>query len=149
MGEFAWEFADGGVDDADVQVLGQDQHAGSGVGPADADVVQPPGQAQGDGADVVDAVAAHSVVAVGLAAGGAGFGAGGVDGGGVARAGSDGCGRWWLYWSWEPDQQRLQLGEGGGLVRLGAQPRFGELLARLVRAMVKARDACSLAPHLR
>jgi hypothetical protein len=40
-GEVAEEFAGGGVDDADVQVLDQQQNVGSGVGPADADVVEP------------------------------------------------------------------------------------------------------------
>jgi hypothetical protein len=37
-GEFAEEFACGGVDDADVQVVDWEQDAGSGVGAADADV---------------------------------------------------------------------------------------------------------------
>jgi hypothetical protein len=35
--ELAEEFAGGGVDDADVEVLGQDDDAGSGVGSPDAD----------------------------------------------------------------------------------------------------------------
>jgi hypothetical protein len=39
-GEFAEEFAGGGVDDADVQVLDEHDDVGPGVGPADADVVQ-------------------------------------------------------------------------------------------------------------
>src|SRR4051794_10569295 len=39
-GEFAQEFTGGGVDDADVQVLDQEQDVGFGVGSADADVVQ-------------------------------------------------------------------------------------------------------------
>jgi hypothetical protein len=47
-GEFAQEFAGVGVDDADVQVLDQEQDAGSGVGAADADVVEPAVVAQGD-----------------------------------------------------------------------------------------------------
>jgi len=38
-GEFAEDFAGGGVDDADVVVVGQEQDGGSGVGLADADVV--------------------------------------------------------------------------------------------------------------
>ena len=39
-GQFAEEFAGGGVDDADVEVLDQDDDAGSGVGSADADGVE-------------------------------------------------------------------------------------------------------------
>jgi hypothetical protein len=39
--QFAEELAGGGVDDADVQVLDEEQDVGSGVGSADADVVQP------------------------------------------------------------------------------------------------------------
>jgi hypothetical protein len=38
-GELAQELAGGGVDDADVQVLGEEQDVGSGVGSADADVL--------------------------------------------------------------------------------------------------------------
>jgi hypothetical protein len=61
-GEVAEEFAGGGVDDADVQVLDQDQDVGSGVGSPDADVVESPVDAQGDHAGVVDAVGADAVV---------------------------------------------------------------------------------------
>jgi hypothetical protein len=38
-GELAEELAGGGVDDADVQVADEHEDVGSGVGPADADVV--------------------------------------------------------------------------------------------------------------
>src|SRR6202020_2605364 len=38
--QFAEEFASGGVDDADVQVVDEHQDGGSGVGPADADVAE-------------------------------------------------------------------------------------------------------------
>jgi hypothetical protein len=38
--QLAQEFAGGGVDDADVQVLDQEQDAGSGVGAAGSDVVE-------------------------------------------------------------------------------------------------------------
>jgi hypothetical protein len=37
--EVAQEFAGGGVDDSDVEVLDEDQDADAGVGSADADVV--------------------------------------------------------------------------------------------------------------
>jgi hypothetical protein len=50
---------------ADVQVLDQEQDVGSGVGSADADVVEFSAVAEGDDAGVVDAVAADAVVGVG------------------------------------------------------------------------------------
>ena len=46
--EFAEQFAGGGVDDGDLKVLDQEQDAGSGVGSADADVVEAAGAAEGD-----------------------------------------------------------------------------------------------------
>lgn len=45
-------------------VLGEDQHAGSVVVAADADVVQASVDAQGDGSGLVDAVGADAVVGV-------------------------------------------------------------------------------------
>src|SRR5215470_6918891 len=65
-GELAEEFAGGGVDDPDVQVLDEQQDVGSGVGSADADVVELAAVAQGDGAGGADAVAADAVVGVGV-----------------------------------------------------------------------------------
>ena len=80
-GELAQEFAGGGVDDADVPVVDEQEDVGSGVGSADADVVQPAGQAEGDAAGLIDAVGAHAVVAVGGPVGaGGGLRAGGVAG---------------------------------------------------------------------
>jgi hypothetical protein len=55
--QVAEEFAGGCVDDADVQVLDQDDDAGSGVGSADADRVELAAVAQGDLAAGVDPVA--------------------------------------------------------------------------------------------
>ena len=49
-GQFAREFACGGCDDSDVEVLDEQDDAGSGVGSADADVVQAAVEVQGDGA---------------------------------------------------------------------------------------------------
>ena len=49
------------MDDADVQVLDEEQDVGSGVGSADADVMQATGQAEGDAAGLVDAVGADAV----------------------------------------------------------------------------------------
>lgn len=47
--------------------MGEDHDGGSGVGSADADVVESAVDAQGDAAGVVDAVAAHSWVRIGVA----------------------------------------------------------------------------------
>jgi len=63
--QFAEEFAGGGADDADVQVLDQEQGVGSGVGPADADVVEAAAVAQGDVAVDVEFVGADPVVGAG------------------------------------------------------------------------------------
>jgi hypothetical protein len=65
-GEFAEEFAGGGVDHPDVQVVDEHDHVGSGVGSSDTDVVEPAVVAQGDGAGVVDAVVADSGVLIQL-----------------------------------------------------------------------------------
>jgi hypothetical protein len=77
-GEVAEKFAGGGVDDADVEVVDEQDDVGSGVGSSDANVVESPVHAQGDGADVVDAVVTDPVVGV-VTSGWAGFGAGVVD----------------------------------------------------------------------
>ena len=67
------------MDDADLEVLDQHEYAGAGVGSADADVVEASGDAQGDDAGSVDAVAPDPVVGVGAVCR-VGFGAGGVGG---------------------------------------------------------------------
>ena len=81
--EVAQDFAGGGVDDGDVEVLDEQDDVGSGVGSADADVADLAGDAQGDAAGFVDFVASDAVVGVGatVVAGG-GFGQRVVDGGG-------------------------------------------------------------------
>src|SRR5215468_10706233 len=81
-GELAEQFAGGGVDDADVAVLGEQQDVGSGVGSADADVVEAAAVAHGDRPGGADDVAADTVVGVGVAVAGGGFGPGLVGGGG-------------------------------------------------------------------
>jgi hypothetical protein len=73
-GEVAQELAGGGVNDADVEVLHEHHDVGSGVGPADADVVEPAAVAEGDGAGGADDVGADAVVGVGGAAAGGGLG---------------------------------------------------------------------------
>src|SRR4051794_35872378 len=87
--QFTEQFAGGFVDDADVEVLDQEQDVGSGVGSSDADVVQASVVAQGDHPGGVDDVFADAVVGVGgVGAVGGGFGSGGVgDGGGAASQG--------------------------------------------------------------
>jgi hypothetical protein len=77
-GELAEDLAGGGLDDADVEVVDEEQDGGSGEGSSEADVVEPAVVAQGDAAGVVDAVAADAVVGVVAAVSGAGFGAGSV-----------------------------------------------------------------------
>jgi hypothetical protein len=62
--QLAQEFAGGRVDDADVEVLDEQQDRGSGVGSADADVVKAAVDPQGGLAVGVDAVAADAVVGV-------------------------------------------------------------------------------------
>jgi len=56
--QFAEEFAGGGVDDADVELLDQDEDMGCGVGSSDADGVELSLEARVDLACLVDAVAA-------------------------------------------------------------------------------------------
>ena len=50
MSEVAEEFSGGGVDDADVEVVDEEDDVGSGVGSSDADVVELAVDAQGDDA---------------------------------------------------------------------------------------------------
>jgi hypothetical protein len=68
--ELAEELTSDGVDHPDVEILDEQDDVGSGMGSADANVVQPAGHAQADTAAVVDAVVADSVVGVGVAVGG-------------------------------------------------------------------------------
>src|SRR4051812_50160225 len=91
--QVAEEFAGGGVDDADVQVLNEEQHVGSAEGSADADVVQAAGDAQRDAAGLVDLVVAEAVVGVPRAVGaGGGLGGGRVGGGRGGPGGGGGGG---------------------------------------------------------
>ena len=64
-----------------MQVLDQEQDAGSAVGPAGSDVVELPLVPEGDKARVVDAVSADAVVGVGGTVAWDGFGPGGVGSG--------------------------------------------------------------------
>ncbi|MGH4008245.1 MAG: hypothetical protein ACRDTH_08850 [Pseudonocardiaceae bacterium] len=82
-GEFAQELPGGGVEDADVEVVDEQDDVGSGVGSADADVVEPAVDAEGDDSGFVDLVVSGAVVGVAVAvAGRGGFWSGRVGGGG-------------------------------------------------------------------
>jgi hypothetical protein len=145
-GQGAEELAGGGAHDPDVQVLDEQDDVGSGVGPADADVVELAGVAEGDAAGVVDDVAADPVVGVGVAAAGGGFGPRGVGGrgGGPVRQGAVRPGG--VVVAGERVEEGLQVRPGGGL---GGQPVLQGLpepldLAvglRVVRAAVLLGDA--------
>jgi hypothetical protein len=127
--ELAEQLAGGGVDHADLEVLDEQDDVGSGVGSADAEVVQPAGHPQGDTAAVVDAVAPDAVVGVGVVAGGGlGLGEGAVDGrgGGPVRQGS--VRPVVVVVVGEGVEQGLQLCDGAGLVGLGGQPLVEGLL---------------------
>jgi hypothetical protein len=87
--QFAVELAGGGVDDADVEVVDEQDDVGSGVGSADADVVESAVDAEGDDAGVFDAVVADAVVVVAGSVGGRGCFWSGLVGGG---RGLDGAG---------------------------------------------------------
>jgi hypothetical protein len=111
--EVADEFAGGGVDDPDVEVADEHENAGSGVGSADADVVQSAVDPQGQAAVGVDAVGADPLVAVESLPGGC-FGAGGVGGRGGALVGQRAVWAAVVVFVDEVVEVGLQLGEGGG-----------------------------------
>ena len=93
--QLAQQLAGGCVDDADLEVLDEQQDGGSGVGSADTDVVEAAVDPQGDLAVGVDAVVPDAVVGV-VTCGGSGFGAGLVGHGRGRSAGQRSVGRWWL-----------------------------------------------------
>ena len=114
------------------EVLDEQDDGGSGVGSADADVVESAVVAQGDGAGFVDAVVADPVVGVGVAGlAGQGFGQRVVAacGGGSVRQGAVRAAVVVLVD--EGVEQGLQLGDRGGLVGLGAEPVLHGLLESL------------------
>jgi len=82
--QVAEDLAGGGVHDGDVEVLDEHDDVGSGVGSADADVVELAGDAECDAAGFVDLVVADAVVGVVAAV---------TAGGGLGQRGVDGCGR--------------------------------------------------------
>lgn len=114
----AEELAGGGVDDADVEVGDEQEDVGSGVGPADADVVETAVVAERDRAGLVDAVATDAQISVGARFAGGGFGAALVGGGGGGATGVSGVGAVVVVAVAERAKLALELGEvgGGGLV---------------------------------
>ena len=121
--EVAEELAGGGVHDADVQVLGDQDDVGSGVGPADADVVESAVVSQGHHACFVDPIGAHWVVDLaGDEGAGGGFGSGRVGGVRGRPVRQRSMGPVLVVVLTEGIEQRLQLGDGLGLIRLGGEP---------------------------
>ena len=108
------ELAGGGVDDPDVEVVDEHENAGSGVGAADADVVQRAVNAQCQAALGVDAVAAYSLVAVEALPGGD-LGACGVDGGRGGFVGQGAVRAAVVVFVDEGVELGLEFGDGGGL----------------------------------
>ena len=111
--EVSEDFSGGGVDDFDVEVVGEDQDAGSVVDAADADVVQAPVDAQGDVSGFADAVGADAVV--------------GVDGGRGGSVGQGSVGPAVVVFVGEGVELGLQLGDRGG-GGLGLEPFFEGLV---------------------
>lgn len=160
-GELAEEFAGNGVDDSDVQVLDEqddwvpalflsgfdhnERRLLSLVGSADADVAELAGDAQGDGAGLVDAVVADPVVGCRRGSPWQGLGHGVIE--------RCGCGpvRQGAMWSVlvvltaEPVEQRPHAAMVRARMRCTGRPReghlvmVGQVLQRGVRACVVAR----------
>ncbi len=101
---------------------------GSGVGPADADVIELSGVAEGDDAVGVGDVGADAVVGAGGMAAGGGFGPGGVGEGGGGLLWQRPVGALVVVVAGEGVELGLELGEVGGLGCLGAEPFFEGLL---------------------
>jgi hypothetical protein len=146
-GELVEEFAGAGVDDADVEVVDEQDDVGSAVGSADADVSELAGHAQGHGAGLVYDVVPDPVVGVGVAAGtGQGLGHGVVE---RCRCRPvrqrERCGRCWLYSATKRSSRACAVGAGEpvvgevglpGLVRhRGLEPDVGRL-----RLLLRLRD---------
>lgn len=126
-GECSEDFAGGGLDDADVEVGDEQDHGGSGVEAADADVVESAAVAERNDAAPVDAVASDPVVGVdrgepwlGFRAGRVGVGWGGALFEGAVRAVV-------VVATDEPVEECLELVEGGRL-GLRGEPAFECLL---------------------
>ena len=111
------------------------------MGPSDADVVEPPGVAEGDGADDVGA---DAVVDVAGPVAGAGFGPGCVGGGGGGAVGQGPVRPAGVVEVGELVELGLQFGQGGGGF-LGTEPVGKPAQATLALAETEATVA-DLAP---
>ena len=104
-----------------MEVLDEQEDVGSGVASSDTDVSELAGDAQGHAAGLIDLVLADAVVGVAAPVGaGGGLGQGRVDrcwGGAVGQAAVRSL---LVVDQGELIQECLQLGEGGGLLGLGA-----------------------------
>ena len=125
-GEVAQYFSGGGVDDFDVEVLDEDQDAGSVVDAADADVVQAPVDAQCDGSGSVDAVGSDAVVGVDAGCW-VGFGPAGVGGGWGGPVGQGSVGSAVVVFVGEGVELGLKFFDRGGFGLL-EQPAFEGLV---------------------
>jgi hypothetical protein len=125
-GEVSEQLAGGLVDDADLEVVDQEQDVGAGVGAADADVVESAGVAEGDGACFVDLVAADAAVVVGAVAFGLCFGEALVGDGG-SGPGEGAVGAAVVVLVDEVLEEALEVGEGGG-GGSGSEPALEGLL---------------------
>ena len=105
------------------------------MGAADADVVEPAAEAQGELAVGVDAVGADAVVGVCGPVAGDGFGAGGVGGDGGGPVGQRPVRPLVVVDAGEEIEQVLQASEGSGLGGLGAEPFLQGLLEPLDLAL--------------
>jgi len=120
-GELAEQFSGGGVDDADLEVLDEQDDAGSGVGSADADVAQSTCDAKRDGAGLADLVVADAVVCVvGPVGAGGGLGSGVVGRGRGGPVSTRPMGTVLVVLDGEDVEECLQLADGLWLVCLGA-----------------------------
>jgi hypothetical protein len=108
--------------------LDEQDDVGSGVGPADADVVEAAAVAQGDGAGFADGVGADAVVGVGGPVAGDGFGPGGIRGGGGGPVRQGAVRAAGVVAGDEGVQEGLELGQVSRLGCLGGQPFLQGLL---------------------
>ena len=123
------ELSGDGVHDADFEVLDEQDDVGSGVGSADADVVQFAVDAQRHGAGFVDAVVTDPVVGVGVSGvAGQRFGHGVEQGCWCCSVGQGSVGSAVVVFVDELVEQCLELVDRGGLGRLGAEPLLEGLL---------------------
>ena len=129
--QLAEQFAGGGVDDPDVQVLDEHQDGGPREGPADADVVEFPVHPQGELAVGIDPAGAHAVVGVVGPVARSSLRAGCVSGRGGRPVRQRPVRPLVVVNGGEGVQEGLELGEVSGLRSLRGQPVLQRLLEPL------------------